>query len=647
MKIGNYRLNWLTVLSLIIVVWVLQSIALRLNLEYGFRDGDWWIIRRYISLGPLSLDHIMTAFKLHAAYTYQIYYAGFLTKIYGLDFHNLYQASQFFKFLSALAVFPLVLMITEKKTTAFLSSIIYSIAYPASGALFMFLTGGYFIAIIFLNIFFMMYWFVLNSGREKTRWLFCLLFVFLITLMLNPERMYPLIPLVIIVEFFWIWRKNWSKSSIAVSFKRIVILLLPLIIFYIIYTIWFKSQVASAFFAPQVLIAIKTRIVSILQGNWQLLLYPFASFGSMFLHGEYWKLLGSFKTDGFMAFMISILRPMIIFSVITTMLMNLISKKPIRLILTTLIPVFFFGIIIFLSAQNWLTIDQSTRVHFDINFIGLPAFFGFYILSLSCSFFLVWLKDKNERILLTPFILGSAVSFLFIFFTWMASDVQIIFLGPQRYLTVPAIGASIFIAALIVLIFNKLRKSSLWKNFAFCTFLLLIPVIIINKNISNDFFSYELKSAGMEGKEQTRMKNKFWLLVPRMSINEVSLFYFDEAEDKQNGYFNESTILAGFEDWIQFDRGKSMVVNRPNPGMLRTNLQCPEHTHENCLKILKKGLDAVKGVTGIWYKDTIRGETEPRFYKLDNFYAIRFVNKDMVDISQDVLAELEAENLAE
>lgn len=648
MKISNFRLSWLTtIISLIIVVWVLSRIVLNLNLEYGFRDGDWWIIRRYITLGSFSLDHIVAAFKLHAVYAYQIYYAGFLTNLFGLDFHNLYQASQFFKFLSALAVFPLVLMITKNKITAFLSSLIYSIAYPASGALFMFLTGGYFIAIIFLNFFFMMYWYVLNSKQVRVRWIFCTLFIFLVTLLLNPERMYPLIPLVLIAEFIWIWRKNWSDKAVVSSFKRIMILLFPLVVFYTIYTFWFKNQIASAFFTPQFFTAVKVRALSVLQGNWQLLLYPFSSFGSLFLHGEYWKLLGSFKVDSFMDFMVSIFRPMIIFIISTSILMCLISKKPLKLILITIIPVFFFGLMIFLSARNWLTIDQSARIHFDINFIGPPALFGFFILTLCFSFFLAWLKDKNERRLLLPFIIGSGVSFLFVFFTWVGSDVQLAFLGPQRYLTVPAIGSSIFISALVVLIFSKFRKFVFMGNFAWCFFLLLIPVFIINYNISKDFFKLELTSAGMRGVDQTRMKDKFWSLVPKMSKDEESLFYFDETADKQNGYFDESTIMAGFEDWIQFDHGKLIVVNRPNPGILRTNVQCPEHTYESCIKILKDGLGIVNGEKGVWYKDIARGQTEYRFYKLDNFYAIRFVNKDMIDIKKDVLTKLESENKTE
>lgn len=632
------------ILALVLVVWILQSIVLRAHLEYGFRDGDWWIIRRYISLGPLSLDHLINALKLHAVYTYQIYYAGFLTQLFGLNFHDLHQSNHFFKFLATISVFPMILVITKNKMTAFITTLIYAVAYPTSGALYMFLTGAYFIAIIFLNFFLMMYWFIVNKNQTKPKWFFCTLFLFLITLLLNPERMYPLIPLVLTIEFFWIWKHSWSGKVIKNSLKRIMILLIPLGILYVIYTVWFKNQLNSAFFTPQFLTALELRLASILEGNWQLILYPFSSFGSMFFHGEYWKFLGSFRTDSFMDFLTFLFRPMIIFTISTSILMYLISKNPLKLILMILIPVFIFSTAIFLMARNWLTIDQSVRIHFDTSFIGLPALFGFYILALSFSFFLVWREEKGKSNLLAPLFIGPGISFLFIVLTWIGSDIQLVFMGPQRYLTAPAIGSSLFIASLIVLIFSKLRNLIFMKNFAWLTFLLLIPVFIINYNISQDFFSYELTTVGMRGVEQTRMKDKFWLLVPKMSNNEQSLFYFDETADKTNGYFDESTILAGFEDWTQFDKGRLVVVNRPDPGMIRTNVQCPEHTHQNCINMMREGLDTVNGERGIWYKDLIRGQTEQRFYKLSNLYALRFINKDIVDIKKEILADL---NVAE
>lgn len=97
--------------------------------------------------------------------------------------------------------------------------------------------------------------------------------------------------------------------------------------------------------------------------------------------------------------------------------------------------------------------------------------------------------------------------------------------------------------------------------------------------------------------------------------------------------------MAGFEYWTRLNRDGTLN-NFPAPGMMRTNLQCPEHTHENCLKMLSEGLTQQNGEKGVLYKDPIRGQTTPRFYKLSNFYAFRFVNKDIIDTRKEVINEL-------
>lgn len=640
MNISQTKQKVLLIAVLAGIVWILQSIVLKLNLQYGFRDGDWYIIRAYTSLTPPSIDHLISGFKLHGVYAYQIYYVGFLTEIFGLDFKSLYLANHFFKFLASFMVFFMILVITRKKITAFLSFLIYSIAYPVSGALFMFLTGAYFIAIICLNFFFISYWVILNQDVVKYRWILLSSILFISTILLNPERMFPLVPLVLIIELLWVIRSKWTKLGLKLSLVRVLVFMLPLVVFYVAYSLWLKSQVNAAYFTPQFIMQVGMRSQSIIMGNWQLLLYPFASFGSLFLYGDFWKFFGNFDTSSFMNFIsYFIFRPLAIFFIPTFFIMCLISKKPLKSILITLVPVFVFGFVIFIMTKNWSNIDPTIRIHFDPSFVGIPALFGFYILSLSFSLFLIWLKTDNKQNLLALIFTGSFASFLFVCFTWIGSDVQLLFMGPQRYLTAPAIGSSLFLAGLITLIYSQLKKNKLTEKLTWVSLFLIIPIILINVQVNKEFFDYELNVVGMDGVEQTRIKNKFWFLAPSISTTEASLFYFDETKDNQNGYFDESTIMAGFEDWIQFDLGKLLVVNRPNPGMMRTNIQCPEHTHENCMKILKEGFVIINGEKGIWYKDIIRSN-HARFYKLSNFYALRFINKDLVDIRVEVLREI-------
>ena len=188
--------------------------------------------------------------------------------------------------------------------------------------------------------------------------------------------------------------------------------------------------------------------------------------------------------------------------------------------------------------------------------------------------------------------------------------------------------------------FSKFRKFTKVRHFAPAILLITIPIIIINMKISKAFFDYELHDVGMDGAEQTRMKNEFWSIVPNMSNDERSLFYFDETADKENGYFDESTIIAGLESWALFDHGKNLIKERPEPGILRTNIQCPEISHESCIQFMRSSLTKVNGEEGILYADWVRYPDKPRFYKLENLYAFRFINKHLVNIKEEVLKEL-------
>lgn len=635
----SQRFNLLIFTILLTAVYILQKITFEEQLRYGFRDGDWSSIRKYLTAGNWSLEHFVNSWKYVGGYVYQLYYPGILFNIYGIDFKSMHQVSHLLKLIATLTLFPLVLVLTKNKMTALVSTLIYAVAYPTAGALYMLATGAYFLAIIFLNFFFISYYYTFKQKKLNIKQLILTQILFLTAFGLGPERFYPLIPFIFLIESLWVITHK-SKLAIKNYVLRLFILFSPFMLFYLIYIIWLKEGVNSGMFVGGLLSNVESNIRSILIGNWHLILNPVASFGSMFFYGDFWKVFGVIDTSSFSGFLGYFIKgPMFIFGAITLVLMSFLGKNSVRLILLVLTSVFIFGLFIYAVSENWYNIPPNLRVHLDINLVGPPALFGFYILSLSFSFFLVWLNNKEKRIFLLPMFLGTFVSFFFIFLTWLASDVRLIFMGSQRYLTSPAIGSSLFLGSTIVFIFTILRKSRFGKNIAWIVLLLVVPIIIFNIQITKQFFNYELDYVGMDGVEQTRIKNKFWSIASSISNTEPSLFYFDESADYKNGYFDESTIMAGFDDWIFFDNGKNFIIDRPSPQMIRTNIHCPEKTHLNCLNVLKESLIVKDGEWGFIYKDPF-SSTPSRFYKLSNFYAMRFIEKDLVGIKKEVIREL-------
>lgn len=626
----------MTILSLILLTVTLNSLIFSNQLNYGFGDVDWMSLYFFKLYGNFSLDNILHIFNHFGAYTFEAYYVGILEKFIGINYSELYQVSHFFKIISALLLYFFVFKMFKRRILAMFTSLIYTISYTHAGPFLILATSAYFFAGLFMLSFIVSYY---NTFiyRKPLKWeIFSALLLF-VTLILSPERMYSLLALIPIVEIFYLKINNWKKDSITTSLKRSFIIFLPVALFALCYFVIFKNLVTvKEGFAPnQILIGTQARVSSVVEGNWQLLIYPFASFGSIFLHGEYWKWFGTLNFQTFGGFVFSLIfGPIIKLGALTFFGLWILQKKALKLTFIVLCLVFAFGLVVYGLNIYWQGIDLGVRIHFDPDFTALPAIFGFYIFILTLIFF---------RLIPNPAVLGSLFAFLFILTTWVVSDVLLLFMGPHRYLSIPSMGTSLFIAAILVACFDKLKTLKTTKHIAVFIFLLIVPLIIVNHKIANDFINYELEYAGMRGSDQSRMQTKFRSLIQDVSKVERSLFYFDETTDKPNNYFDESTILAGFEYWTRVNLDGSLN-QYTDPAMVRTSLHCIEHTHDSCIKMLKEKLIHQDGEKGFLYEDFIRPKLGMQFYKINNFYAFRFINKDIVDVTDEVLEEINNTN---
>src|SRR3989338_10307878 len=129
----------------------------------------------------------------------------------------------------------------------------------------------------------------------------------------------------------------------------------------------------------------------------------------------------------------------------------------------------------------------------------------------------------------------------------------------------------------------------------------------------------------MDGQQQKDMKSKLLSYMGDFDLKEPTLFYFDE-QDYENGYFNETTIIAGFSTWLKF-RGKSIPLDGITPQMIRnanlgseTNVYCTG-VNVDCMGRLKSYAAVQDGEVGILYKDV--------FYPPNRFYAFRMKGIDV------------------
>ncbi len=621
---------WLFLFTALIIA-LIQYFMLKPHLSYAFADIDWGGLLQFKHLkNPFSLESFLNMWNRSGVYATQYYYLGIQEYFFGLDFYQYNIVAYILKFLSTITAFPLFYIITKRKLIATLGTLIYAYSFTTVAALYTVMTTINYLGITFMNIFLWIYWYLAQKKRTDWRLLISVILTFYLAFFLATERMYPLMPLVIIGEFLYICSQKFSKSSIVLGAKRLLLLFTPVILL-----IFIRPNIQSDMI-PFFIGNSMGLFQKIFEGNSHLLFTPFASLGSMFLPKEYPLPLGVINLDnltGYLKFLLG--GPLFIFGNIILISGYLLSKNPRKFILVTLTILITLFLASFYIATRRLGIDPSSRIYFDPSFVMPNALVGMFVLSLACAFFLEWIDRKMKDNLTLCLFMGPAMAFLFIFITWLPADIALVFVGIHRYLTIPAIGVSLLIATAFVLIYEKLYPKNFTRPFALAVFLLpLLMFVIYSKSIAN-YFDYELNVAGTKASEHIRMKGKLKSYLKNFSLTEPSVFYFDESQDHNNSYFNETIIMAGFNFWMMFQEDR-VLKPELTPLLLRTYFLCGGN-EKVCPEKLKEAIVEKDGIKGFLFSGV--------FYKPENFYAFRFKNRDLYDIRDEIMQTLGLKSL--
>lgn len=617
---GAIKANLLPLLILIPLVAVLQYLILKPHLRYAFADVDWVFLLSFKQLSLTYQDpvrHFLQAWIQWGVYTYQVYYIGLIDQFFGFNYRNFQIVTLIFKVIATLSVYPVIFLITKSKLAAFLTTLIYAVAYSSVGVMYTVVTSGLFVAIPFMNLFFIWYWYLISKSGNRFIQILLGVILFFITLLLATERMYPLIPTVILIEVFWWFKNGFSKVILLQGLKRLLIFFTPFLVAFL--------------YRPSILTPVsgnaEVTYQKFLSGNWQVVLSPLISFGSLFIPKDYWLFLGAPVISNFSAYLVFVLSgPMLIFVLLTIFLATFISNRKIKFMLDVLIPTLLLSLGVYFLSTHQLHIPDSLRLHFDFGYIT-PALIGSFMVSFTFALFREWLRGAKKSNLLIGAVGGIVVAFVFIVITWIPADYVLVFFGVHRYLTIPAIGSSFLVACLMTVMFNKMRTIKSLRNFAFIIFMFLIPLTLFNLKVISDHMKYELEIAGTDSVGHIRMKEKLWSYLGNLSKSDPSVFYFDESQDHDNGYFDETTVMAGFNYWMNI-KGNDIVYPPLTHVLLRSNLICQE-PGSMCLSKLKSLVTTSDGGKGILYGGL--------FNRKENFYAFRFINKDIVDIRPEVV----------
>lgn len=596
---------WPLILLAIIVI-VSQIVILKPHLKYGFSDVDWGFLSIYKTQNPYSLTQFIDNWKVGGTtgglYTHQIYYIGIQEHFFGLNFESFQQTTHIFKILATLATFPIFLAISGSLLIAFISTILFGFSYSSVGPMYTVVTSSDYAAIFCMGLFALSYWYLIK--KSKFNWLLAIisLILFLLTLFISTERMYPLPLFIITIELFLIWTfKGWFNNN---TLKRVTVILSPLILLFLA-----RPKVFLYYFSDHAPILLR----GIELGNWNLLLTPFIVLGSIIVPHDYTKYFGSVNMDSFLSFLdFFISGPFIILTVVIFIIGVIFFKGSYRLIFQNTFLTIISAILVYILGNHFVDhlISKESIVQ---------AIIGLYILSVAFVSFKYWFKSK-ERLLIGLFA-GPFLAFIYIFLTWIAASPSEIFSGAHRYLTVPTLGMSFFIGTLFAISFIRLlnlpKKYNFFKFFAIIPLFLLLMFIRININEIQAFFNGQLKN-GFGAADKQMMRGQLLGFLSNISSTHPSLLYFDFTEDRDNGYYYDNTVLGGLGTWLLW-HPRINFNDKLLPTIFWNNYEMLKSSYVN--------------------KDNERGFLlKGAFFGVNDFYAFKLKDKKVIDIKEELLS---------
>lgn len=621
MSIKSVMIDWRFILLILAVV-VIQVSLLKIVLQFGFTAEEWWILLYYKLAEhiPGFLGKYFHTLQVGGVYhTYQIVYIGVLESFFKGNYPAYQITTIVLKILATISLYPLILKLFKRKLLAFLTVILYSMSFSSAGAFLYVCIGSDYAAIFVMNLFLLAYYGYHTAHTTKKRQLLFLSAVLLfISFMFSPIRMYPLLGLVLVIELFiWVlFKKSFTFKS---SLGRLAVLFVP---FLLLLIITFKST-GSNLSSPLVVFDF------IFHGNYHLLLLPFAGLGYTFFTNEQWPYFGSIAIESFKDYLLFLLRgPLTIYPILTIPLGLLIFRRKLLFSALIIIVNIIFQLVCYLLIINLIGQAGPYVKIFQIGSTN-SVFFGFFVTTVAVASLVTWLKNKKSNLLFLAFAAGPIFSNLFFWGTWLLKgDVLNFKEGIHWYMVTAAIGSSLFLASLMVLIFDKIKKITN-KSFKYVLVILLFLSLILiylnsGKEINKTFES--LLKTGYKASDQEYIRNILAANMKEPLDKNPALFYFEPNEE----IFYPISMLYGFNEMMHI-RDWKLVDG------------CTAYIYDQ--KILEESVtikDGIKGfhLVSLCIKNSREIERPDAFYTVDNFYAFRLKDKNIINIKQDVLNHL-------
>lgn len=596
----------------ILVITVSQIVILRPHLEFGFSPDDIWSFSDFASFGPNPFPQFPHLYKtLGPHFINPIFYNGILFSLFKFNFLSYQIIALIFKILSVISFFILIQTVFKNRFLSFMSGLIYSFHYGSVGSFEMVARTQDYLVISGLNTFLILFYLISIRKLKNFVWLIICSLTLFLSFFINPIRAYPILPFIIFLSILLFIIKDRTLRNFYQIIKNIIIIFFPFILFISV------LRGGEPFYKTTFSIIQKTYV-----GNFQMLLSPFSSFGSLFVFGDILKpiSLPFWRLDNFLPFFIQ--GPLLIFGVTTLLISGIVARKPLKFFLSVTAVNFFLELLVFLAIEHGLSLAPGKQIIYDSHTFAPPAILGIYVLTVTIFIFIEWLHQKNN-IYLSLYILGMSFAATFIWFTWIFQDIASIPLGIYGYATIPSMGISASLGSLLVMAYVKLKsQSGFIQSIAPIVFLVPTLYFFFSFNRIQIYLSENIIK-GNNAKDQSYLTSKFWQSIDK--DHPCNKLIYLSMNDYPNGYYYAFIMIDRFDKW--YSLYSPYHSSKPCPVQLLVNDEAK----------LSKSFVVREERKGFIYT----ANNQNLFIPIEDFYAFELHDRDITNITNDIIKKLQ------
>lgn len=497
------------------VILLISLFTLYQTFSLNLLGDDWLAFFRYFQhLGPESPGQWNHLTYFLTPYGAQDIMMGLMQKIVGYASTWYYFTSFVLRMFAAFSLFPLIFYLTKSKLGSIFAVLFFAVTVTGFDTSNWSSNMTTYITIALFNLF--LYYFLKSRVINPFKLFPIAALLYYLAYVTTPIRMHGSLPLIFLLEAFWVIQERNVKTLKKVGIRLAIFIGIFLVIRYTGH-----SQGPAEEVNQRLGLGIKAMSDMLSTGRFDFIFYPLVIFGSMIIPDF---ILYPFQVVAKKQLFWSALLPAFLgFITLVALFVKELPVIKLKFSKHIAIGAIFWMLVVILVHQANLTSFNNSQ------YLILLLVGGFSTI-LAILLFITFIKHKKTAVSL---FLALTWSFLSFFFAWWWVP-NSIFPTTYRYLTISAIGISIFLGTVISLGKERKHQISLFASFCIILILQIIATRIYTSNLINS--------------HSQKISQKIWASIPYIpdigKSKEPIIFYFEG--DGTNGGVLHDVITFGF-----------------------------------------------------------------------------------------------------